>query len=281
MKNLITISFLAILCTFNTNGQLLYSIQGKNLKQPSYIYGTIHVMPKKDFSLSKDIQSAFANCQVLAMEVDLNMDFKTQLEIAQQSLLPEGKTIADLTSPEEAKRVKQFCLDSMHWKESKYEKMSRLKPFFLSSVILQELIGKSKSFEQEFNKLAKKKKMPAVGLETIQFQMNMVNTISNEEQMKMLLLGLSTNNSEFNKMLNAYLKQDLIGLGALMNDAELSPEFNENMLLQRNRNWIPVIEKLVSEKPTFIAVGAGHLPGNEGVLNLLREAGYEVTPVGF
>lgn len=279
MKKYVILLTVLMLFTTNTFAQLLYKIEGNNLTSVSYIYGTIHVMPKKDFEISKSIQSSFNACQVLAMEVDLNMDFKTQLEAAQQSFLPEGKTIADLASADDVQKVKQFCMDSMHWKESKYAKMSRLKPFFLSSVILQELIGKSKSFEKEFNKLAKKKKMTTIGLETLQFQMNMVNTVSNEEQMKMLLQGLSTNNSEFNKMLDAYLRQDLIGLGNLMNDAELSPEFNENLLLQRNRNWIPIISKLISEKPTFIAVGAGHLPGEKGVLNLLREAGYTVTPI--
>ena len=279
MKKHVILLTVVMLFTTNTFAQLLYKIEGKNLSSVSYIYGTIHVMPKKDFEISKSIQSSFNACQVLAMEVDLNMDFKTQLEAAQQSFLPEGKTIADLASADDVNKVKQFCIDSMHWKESKYEKMSRLKPFFLSSVILQELIGKSKSFEKEFNNLAKKKKMTTIGLETLQFQMNMVNTVSNEEQMKMLLQGLSTNNSEFNKMLAAYLRQDLTGLGNLMNDAELSPEFNENLLLQRNRNWIPIISKLISKKPTFIAVGAGHLPGEKGVLNLLREAGYTVTPV--
>ena len=279
MKKYVILLTVLMLFTTNSFAQLLYKIEGNNLNSVSYIYGTIHVMPKKDFEISKSIQTSFNACQVLAMEVDLNMDFKTQLEAAQQSFLPEGKTIADLASADDVNKVKQFCIDSMHWKESKYEKMSRLKPFFLSSVILQELIGKSKSFEKEFNNLAKKKKMTTIGLETLQFQMNMVNTVSNEEQMKMLLQGLSTNNSEFNKMLAAYLRQDLTGLGNLMNDAELSPEFNENLLLQRNRNWIPIISKLISEKPTFIAVGAGHLPGEKGVLNLLREAGYTVTPV--
>ena len=279
MKKYVIILTALVLFATNSFAQLLYKIEGNNLNSVSYIYGTIHIMPKKDFEISKSIQSSFNACQVLAMEVDLNMDFKTQLEAAQQSFLPEGKTIADLASADDVNKVKQFCIDSMHWKESKYEKMSRLKPFFLSSVILQELIGKSKSFEKEFNNLAKKKKMTTIGLETLQFQMNMVNTVSNEEQMKMLLQGLSTNNSEFNKMLAAYLRQDLTGLGNLMNDAELSPEFNENLLLQRNRNWIPIISKLISEKPTFIAVGAGHLPGEKGVLNLLREAGYTVTSV--
>jgi len=279
MKKYVIILTALVLFATNSFAQLLYKIEGNNLNSVSYIYGTIHIMPKKDFEISKSIQSSFNACQVLAMEVDLNMDFKTQLEAAQQSFLPEGKTIADLASADDVKKVRQFCIDSMHWKESKYEKMSRLKPFFLSSVILQELIGKSKSFEKEFNNLAKKKKMTTIGLETLQFQMNMVNTVSNEEQMKMLLQGLSTDNSEFNKMLAAYLRQDLTGLGNLMNDAELSPEFNENLLLQRNRNWIPIISKLISEKPTFIAVGAGHLPGEKGMLNLLREAGYTVTPV--
>ncbi|MFM9422258.1 MAG: hypothetical protein RIR06_719 [Bacteroidota bacterium] len=279
MKKYVIILTALVLFATNSFAQLLYKIEGYNLNSVSYIYGTIHIMPKRDFEISKSIQSSFNACQVLAMEVDLNMDFKTQLEAAQQSFLPEGKTIADLASADDVNKVKQFCIDSMHWKESKYEKMSRLKPFFLSSVILQELIGKSKSFEKEFNNLAKKKKMTTIGLETLQFQMNMVNTVSNEEQMKMLLQGLSTNNSEFNKMLAAYLRQDLTRLGNLMNNAELSPEFNENLLLQRNRNWIPIISKLISEKPTFIAVGAGHLPGEKGVLNLLRESGYTVTPV--
>jgi uncharacterized protein YbaP (TraB family) len=80
-------------------------------------------------------------------------------------------------------------------------------------------------------------------------------------------------------MLNCYLKQDLNKLGELMNDAELSPEFNANFLVKRNQNWIPQISKMVQEKPIFIAVGAGHLPGEQGVLKLLQEAGYTVSPI--
>jgi uncharacterized protein YbaP (TraB family) len=64
-----------------------------------------------------------------------------------------------------------------------------------------------------------------------------------------------------------------------MNEAELSPEFNANFLVKRNQNWIPQISKMVQEKPIFIAVGAGHLPGEQGVLKLLQEAGYTITAV--
>jgi uncharacterized protein YbaP (TraB family) len=279
MKTKLTFLILLTFVSISSQAQLLYKIEGKDLQKPSYIYGTIHIMPKKQFEISEAITTALKECESLVMEVDINMDLKTQIDAAQRSMLPNGKTIADITSAENAQKIRQFCIDSLHWKESKYVRMSRLTPFFLTSIILQDLIGKSKSFEVELNKLAEKNKMTILGLETIQMQMDLVNDVPYEEQIKLLLEGLTTNNSEYNTMLNCYLKQDLKKLGELMNDAELSPEFNANFLVKRNQNWIPQISKMVQEKPIFIAVGAGHLPGEQGVLKLLQEAGYTVTPV--
>ena len=279
MKTKLTFLILLIFLSISSQAQLLYKIEGKDLQKPSYIYGTIHIMPKKQFAISEAITTALKECESLVMEVDINMDLKTKIDAAQRSMLPNGKTIADITSAENAQKIKQFCVDSLHWKESKYVRMSRLTPFFLTSIILQDLIGKSKSFELELNKLAEKNKMTTLGLETIQMQMDLVNEVPYEEQIKLLLQGLTTNNSEFNTMLNCYLKQDLNKLGELMNEADLSPEFNANFLVKRNQNWIPQISKMAQEKPIFIAVGAGHLPGDQGVLNLLQEAGYTVTPI--
>jgi uncharacterized protein YbaP (TraB family) len=279
MKTKLAFLILLIFVSISSQAQLLYKIEGKGLQKPSYIYGTIHIMPKKQFAISEAITTALKECESLVMEVDINMDLKTKIDAAQRSMLPNGKTIADITSAENAQKIKQFCVDSLHWKESKYVRMSRLTPFFLTSIILQDLIGKSKSFEVELNKLAEKNKMTTLGLETIQMQMDLVNDVPYEEQIKLLLEGLTTNNSEYNTMLNCYLKQDLNKLGELMNDAELSPEFNANFLVKRNQNWIPQISKMVQEKPIFIAVGAGHLPGEQGVLKLLQEAGYTVSPI--
>jgi uncharacterized protein YbaP (TraB family) len=278
MKKRLIQLFLFTLTVFSSQAQLLYKIEGNNLQKPSYIYGTIHIMPKKDFVISDSIKSAFKTCNELVMEVDLNMDLKTQLEILELTMLPDGKTIADITTKENSERIRNFCLDSINWKESKYNKTSRFQPFFLSSLITQELIGKSKSYEIEFKKLAKKNKMSMSGLETIQFQMNLLSEVSNEEQIKMLLLGLTTDNSEFNKLLENYLKKDINQLVTLMN-TDLSPEFYSNFIVKRNQKWIPIISELIQKKSTFIAVGAAHLPGKEGVLNLLQEAGYKITPI--
>jgi uncharacterized protein YbaP (TraB family) len=65
----------------------------------------------------------------------------------------------------------------------------------------------------------------------------------------------------------------------LLNNAELSPDFYSNFIVKRNQKWIPIISDLILKNSTFIAVGAAHLPGEEGVLNLLRKAGYTITPV--
>ena len=89
MKKQLTTAILFVLSTLSLQSQLLYKVEGKNLKEPSYIYGTIHIMPKKDFVISEAIKTAFKSCDELVMEIDLNMDLKTQIEIAQSSMLPE------------------------------------------------------------------------------------------------------------------------------------------------------------------------------------------------
>ena len=81
-------------------------------------------------------------------------------------------------------------------------------------------------------------------------------------------------------MLNLYLNEDLEGLYKIVSEeSDAIPEFNHNFLVVRNKNWIPVIEKNISSNSFFIAVGAAHLPGENGVIQLLRSKGYSVEPI--
>ncbi|MCF6185673.1 MAG: TraB/GumN family protein, partial [Bacteroidales bacterium] len=157
----------------------------------------------------------------------------------------------------------------------------RIKPLFGSSLILKELVGKIKTYEQELNKLAKKKGTEVVGLETLQFQMDLVNDISIEDQIKMLFEdGLSGNPLDtYNEMVAAYKEQNLTKLKELIDADDSMTKLGDKFLKDRNADWISKIEKLIKENPVFIAVGAGHLAGKSGVLNLLREKGYNVKPI--
>jgi len=278
MKSIAIFSFL--LFSVNTlQAQLLWKISGNNLTEESYLYGTIHAVPEDKFVVSDDISGAFQECSALALEIDLNMTFEQQIAMAKELVIPGGKSLKHYLSSDEFQKFENYCLDTLGMSKSKYKKYLKIKPFFVSSIILQEQLGKTKGYDQYFNDEAKKRGIPSSGLETVQYQLSTVNTIPIEEQADMLVASLGTEISEYNKMLDLYLANDLDGLTALMEDSEMTSDaFNNNFLVQRNKNWIPEIEKLVKLQKTFIAVGAAHLTGENGVVELLQNAGYTVEP---
>lgn len=258
-------------------GQLLWKISGNGMQQESYLYGTIHAVPKDKFVVSPTLSSTFEGCNALALEIDLNISLKDQLGMLEYMVLPKGKSLKDYLTPDQYIQFRSYCIDSLKMKKSKFNKFNKLKPFFSSSILLQHQLGKIEGFDQYFNEEAKKRKIPSYGLETLEYQLKTVNTVSIEEQAKMLMESLGTEMTEYYNMLGLYLADDLNGLSEAMNNAEMSTDsFIENFLIQRNKNWIPEIEKLIRKDKTFVAVGAGHLPGEFGVIELLKNRGYTV-----
>ena len=272
----ILISFIVLLSS--ANAQLLYRISGNGLKQDSYLFGTIHTMPKEDFEMPKKVMEALKSCGTIALEIDMNMSMSEQIEMAKMTLIPNGETLKNYMSDSAYIKLKSYCMDTLAWKESKFDKYAHMKPFFFSSVVLQEKIGKQKSFEMEFQKLAKKYDKPLMGLETVMYQMETIDRISIKDQIQ--FMDDFSNMSEFDVMFDLYLKEDISALYTLISsETDMLPEFNHWFLEVRNANWIPVIEKQISTEATFIAVGAGHLGGTNGVLELLKKQGYTVTGI--
>ncbi|MFM1947805.1 MAG: hypothetical protein RL207_2088 [Bacteroidota bacterium] len=262
----------------NANTQLLYRISGNGLKQDSYIFGTIHTMPKEDFEMPKKVLDAIKSSATIALEIELDMSLTEKIELAKMTLLPNGETLKNYMSDSSYVKLKKYCMDTLTWKESKFEQYAHMKPFFFSSVVLQEKIGKQKSFEMEFDKLAKKYKKPLIGLETVMYQMETIDRVSIKDQLQ--FMDDFSNMSEFDVMFKLYEKEDINGLYQMISEeTDMLPEFNHWFLDVRNANWIPVIEKQISKEATFIAVGAGHLGGTNGVLELLKQHGYTVTGI--
>ena len=105
--------------------------------------------------------------------------------------------------------------------------------------------------------------------------------IQAEELVKTAKDGLVKDKIETKKMLAIYEEEDIEGMLEIMDESEnkISSDFNDILLNDRNANWIPVIEKVSKEIPTFYAVGARHLAGDNGVIKLLRKKGYTVEAV--
>ena len=277
MKWSVLLSLLLLISPW-TSGQLLYEIKSKDGLKTSYLFGTIHVIPEDQFILSPTLKKAFESSRTLAMEVDLNMDLATKVALAKETMLPDGQTLKDITTPEQYQTIYSYWEKHHGKNKRKFNRYSRLKPFFFSSLLLQENMKHSKSYEIEWKKLAHKQEKKTMGLESVHVQMQTINTVSLPDQVKMLMDGLN-NTQEYDSMLSHYLSEDLAALYQdILKESEGFPNFLENFLNKRNRQWIPILEKQLEKEATFIAVGAGHLPGEQGVISLLKAKGFTITP---
>ena len=265
------------------NNSLCWKITGQGLSQPSYIFGTIHLISKKDFFLSKPSELAFKSCKTLALEVDLNMNKDTKKEVGKSAILPDGKSIDDYCSSEELNIIKSFMSDSVKISGLKIKLYSRLKPIYLQSILLKEQLKGDKSYEETFAKMAKKKKMNQVGLEAIDLQMKILDTIPIKTQITDMVTSIKDGKASiriFNEMIEVYKTQNIEKLHQLtVSEDSGIANFEDIFLNNRNESWIPVIEDLIKKQATFVAVGAAHLGGEKGVLNLLKSKGYSVEPV--
>ena len=291
-KIAILISFLLFVTFFNVNAQttsenkkynsVFWEISGNGLEKPSYLLGTLHLIPKADYVFTELMQEKFKGCKTLVLEADIDMSLKQQIEMVKKMMLPEGKTIDEYMTPEQFNEYKSIYLDTLKIKESTFNKIKKMKPIYGQLLILPEIIEKPKAYEKELSKSAKKNKMSVKGLETLDFQFQILESISIEEQIEMMFKDDNQNNNpieEYNIMLNLYKEQNLDSLLILILKDDLMIKLEGKLLTDRNVDWIPKIEDIIKKQTAFIAVGAAHLPGEKGVISLLRAQGYSVKPI--
>lgn len=267
---------------------LLWKISGHGLKKNSYLFGTIHLIPKSDFILSDEARVAFDAAGQVVFEIDLKDLFNlgAQFSLFSKSLMAGGKTLKDLLPAEDYSYIHQKLSE----KGLPPSMLERLKPMFLSMLFAnEEASGESvaqesmTSVEMELYQMARNRAIKTAGLETAAYQMSIFDSIPYEVQAKMLVQTLrsqSSGNDDYAEMMDLYRRQDIQSMQVMVGEEGSEFRNYEDLLLnKRNSNWIPVMARLMKEQPTFFAVGAGHLGGPEGVIALLRKAGYRVDAV--
>ncbi|MCF6240880.1 MAG: TraB/GumN family protein [Bacteroidales bacterium] len=261
---------------------LLWKISGKNIKKASYLYGTIHAIPQSDFFFTPVMERAFNACEELVMEMDLNFSAEQQMQMMLAMMLPEGKSLKDYMDKETYKKFMNYLKEDLKISQVNLFLIPKIKPLFSFTLILQDKIENQVSFEEYFKKLAQKNNMIVSGLESLQEQMNILNGIPIEEQVELLTdTAEYTSNimSDYYKMVNDYKNQNLNKLIQTTGDEKLIQKYSSNLLDNRNRKWLKLIAQKIETHPCFIAVGAGHLAGQSGLIILLRSMGYTVVPV--
>ena len=137
----------------------------------------------------------------------------------------------------------------------------------------------------EFMEIANNANKPTGGLETIEFQMSVFDSIPYKAQADMLVDAIKqqdTGSDEFEKTVQLYLNQDIDGMINMMSEeGQDISQFEDILLTKRNQAWIDRMTANMVESPTFFAVGAGHLAGPNGVIHLLRKEGYSLSPLSI
>lgn len=258
---------------------LLWEISGNGLSKASYLYGTIHIICKKDFFVSDKLKQKFAATDQLYLEIDMD-DPAMNMKMLQLSVLKDKK-LSDFFSDSDYNKLNDFFRDTI---KMPLTFLATMKPFVLFSMITLKMLPcqDQKSYEMTFVEMAKEQHKEVLGLETIEDQMKIFDDLPDSVQAQMVMRYVNEFNrqkADFSKMVAVYKKQNL---DSLYRQVTSSPDIqgSENVLLfDRNARWIPIMENAMKEDATFFAVGAGHLAGEKGVINLLRRQGYTVKPV--
>ncbi len=260
---------------------LLWKLSGNNLEQESYLYGTIHLAC--DVKISKPVKLAFETSEQLALEINM-ADPGLMATMMKHMYMTDGQTLSDFATKEELKTLQGFFDGKVPGMN--FAMMQNIKPFFLSSMAMTSFLSckQPQGYDTYFLNLAKQRDLRIFGLEKIEDQLRMVDNIPYKEQVNDLLEmanhSAEENSNMFSDMLKLYEAKNLQGLMNFMGEQESSLNlYTEEFLDNRNKNWIPVIEKNARDKSIFFAFGAAHLAGENGVVQLLRAAGYTVEPV--
>jgi uncharacterized protein YbaP (TraB family) len=286
-----TVILFAGICNAQTNqaklsinkdgNSLLWQISGNGLKEPSYLFGTFHLLCKEDVQFSASLKTAVSNSKEIYMELDMD-DPKTMSEGIKWMYMQGGKKLKDFYSDSEYKRLQNYFNDSLQMPVAFVETM---KPYFLIALLYPKMLPceTTSGVEEQLVQLAKQDNKPIQGLETMEYQASIFDSIPYAEQAKELLKSIdsiNTNRIEFEEMLDVYKNQTISKIEGLFTKSELGMDEHEDILLDnRNKNWVAKLKKIMPSESVFVAVGAGHLVGSKGLINLLQKQGYKVIPL--
>jgi uncharacterized protein YbaP (TraB family) len=246
-----------------------------------YLLGSVHLLSADAATLPPEVDSAFAHSRTLTLETSLDSAMKRAPELMARGRFADGKTLRGCLSPAAATKV-----DSMlHAYGLSLDQLNGFKPWFVSMLMAQLAMQKLNlqpqyGVDMQLNTRAKQAEKPVLGLESVDFQMGLLDGLSAADQERMLLESDTPDVAakELGAIRDAWSHGDAAGLDSLIN-ARLgeAPAVFDAMVGSRNRAWIPKIEAMIQGRDdALVVVGAGHLVGKQGVVAMLRAKGYAV-----
>jgi uncharacterized protein len=250
-----------------------------------YLLGSVHVLKPADSDLPPEALRAYADAKALVMELDLNSVTAESLLGSgfEEGMLPESQTLAGVLGPalygKFAAHAKSLGLDA--------ESLSRFQPW-LAAITLQQLqltglgFDAASGVDEQFAQRAQRDHKPIIALETMDEQLGLFAHLNAEQQRRFMQYSLDDTDQtsrEIDTVVAAWRRGDLTTLASLLReDYERFPDLYRVLVTDRNRKWLPTLTRLLGESQDYLViVGALHMVGRDGVVDLLQRAGYEVV----
>jgi uncharacterized protein len=250
-----------------------------------YLAGSIHMLPAKDSALPPGFTRAYADSKKLVMELDLgNLDpMEAVAWMSDHGTLPAGKTLHAMLGEQRYGRVSAAAaslgLPTLG--------LDTLAPWVVGIEItdlayVQEGFDPDQGVEEQLVRRAQADGKPTAGLETLPEELSSLSTLSSEDQVRMLeqtLDDLKDIKSELGEVMSAWRQGDAKRLGTLLStEYNAFPTLYKPLVTDRNQRWMPQLEELLHGKDNvLVVVGALHLVGQGGLLELLHKKGYTIT----
>lgn len=277
----------------SNNSSLLWKISGNGLDKPSYLFGTHHLVPISFLNSVPEVVTAFEVTEQTVGELNMSDMAAMQMQIMSEAMMPQGVTYESLLPPEEVQLIDSTLTDLLGMG---LNQLGQLKPAMLSNLISITLYQKfypdlkgEENVDLHFQQEAIKRSRPVVALETAEDQIEvLLNSGTLERQAELLACMVKHPEllkDQMDELQRAYYAQDVHALQALYekelpNDPCPSTEEEKNALNKdRNEKWLAQLPAIMEENASFVAVGAMHLPGDDGLIKGLRDLGYTVQAV--
>lgn len=252
-----------------------------------FLAGSVHLLREKDLPAPAAFEHVYAESEEVVFEIDMALMSRPEsaLEMHRLGSLPDGEALADKFGPETIERLRAYLRDRK-MPESLFDRYKPGMVYLLLSSLEASRHGAKPELGLEttyYSKTVADGK-PSRGLETIAFQISVLNSFETariETIINEALDEVEENAATLDEITSAWKSGDAEKLASVVADQSgFTPELREALLTGRNRNWIPEIEKaLATDRDVMFLVGAAHLVGEDGVVDLLREKGFQVEQV--
>lgn len=274
------IGFSNLLIAQESKSSLLWEITGNGLNKPSYLFGTFHLMCANDFSFTPILKEKLLTTEQLYLEIDLS---KPGIQQELMAMIRLEGTSLDKELGEDFNTISTKFQQITGTPLSPFK---QYKPFLGVSMLTLKTVPCAETIQPEtiFIKFAKLDSLSIKGLESIADQVAAINhqpLSAQLQDLKQMVNNFDSVKIQMQELIRIYKTNNTDSIYQFMHKQNMTDTFEQAMLINRNKNWIPNIIDAVSVRPSFFAVGAGHLGGKEGVIELLKQKGYRLQPIKY